>query len=512
MKIVHDWSIPAGKLSTLLLSCALVACAGTQPGAPAGHAIAKAEATGSLADSPLAPRLALQHNNRAGKNVILFVGDGMGVPTVTAARIFAGQRLGGSGEDHDLPFDTFPHVALIKTYNTNQQVSDSAGTATAMHAGQKTRAGVIGVGPSAQRRNCEQSQDARLESILEQAERAGKQTGIVTTTRLTHATPATAYAHSPERDWEDDRFISPEAVAQGCRDIATQLVEFSVGDGIEVMLGGGRGQFFGADRKGKRTVADADLVSQWQQRGSRRRYVETADQLNAVHPGEQVLGLFANSHLQWEAERTPGSQQPTLAQMTSKAIEMLEGSDQGYYLLIEGGRIDHGHHEGMAGYALMEAEAFAAAINAALARVDLNETLVLVTADHSHTLTISGYPTRGNPILGRVQGNNVQGEPTGADTLDANGVPYTTLGYINGPGAVTTSPRPAPDTGKISAKQQALVPTHSFDISGAQYTSETHGGDDVALYAIGPRAHLVGGTLEQHAIYYVMANAFGWFD
>ena len=83
------------------------------------------------------------------RNVILFIGDGMGVSTVTAARIFDGQSLGLSGEENSLAFESFPHLALVKTYTTNQQVSDSAGTATAMMTGVKTRSGVINVGPAA---------------------------------------------------------------------------------------------------------------------------------------------------------------------------------------------------------------------------------------------------------------------------------------------------------------------------------------------------------------------------
>ena len=85
------------------------------------------------------------------RNVILFIGDGMGVSTVTAARIFDGQSLGLSGEEHSLIFETFPHVALVKTYNTNQQVPDSAGTVTAIMSGMKTRAGVIDIGPESHR-------------------------------------------------------------------------------------------------------------------------------------------------------------------------------------------------------------------------------------------------------------------------------------------------------------------------------------------------------------------------
>src|SRR5690606_29742052 len=103
------------------------------------------------------------------RNVILFVGDGMGVSTLTAIRIHAGQLQGKPGEEHMLPWDEFPHLALVKTYNINQQVPDSAGTATAMLTGMKTRAGVIGLGPAAPRGDCAASRGQEVETILEQA-------------------------------------------------------------------------------------------------------------------------------------------------------------------------------------------------------------------------------------------------------------------------------------------------------------------------------------------------------
>ena len=88
------------------------------------------------------------------KNVVFFLGDGMGVSTITAARIFAGQQQGASGEEYDLAFDHFDNVALIKTYNTDAQVPDSAGTITAIMTGQKTRIGVVGVDASVARDDC----------------------------------------------------------------------------------------------------------------------------------------------------------------------------------------------------------------------------------------------------------------------------------------------------------------------------------------------------------------------
>ena len=330
------------------------------------------------------------------RNVVLFIGDGMGVSTVTAARIFDGQSLGMTGEEHELIFETFPHVALVKTYNTNQQVPDSAGTATAMMTGRKTRAGVINIGPEARRRDCQESLDQPLIPIGVIAKERGKWVGIVTTTRLTHATPASVFAHTPERDWESDRYLPESDWALGCRDIAHQLAHFDVAGGLDVALGGGRAEFFGGELDGNRRVGQDNLIQQWRDANTGRTFVSTRDELAQLQPGQQVLGVFSRSHLTYVAERVPDTTEPTLAEMTTAAIDLLEEGEDGYFLMVEGGRIDHGHHDGKPGYALLETQAFARAIEAALERVDLKETLVLVTADHSHVFTISGYPVRGN--------------------------------------------------------------------------------------------------------------------
>jgi len=443
------------------------------------------------------------------KNVILFIGDGMGVSTVTAARIFVGQAKGGSGEEYVLPFERFDDVALVKTYNTNQQVSDSAGTATAMLTGAKTRAGVINVGPEARRRDCAAASGAALTSLGELAKRRNLKVGVVTTARLTHATPATVYAHTPERDWESDLYLPPEQEAAGCVDIATQLAGFEAGGGIDVALGGGRRSFFGGNAGGERRDPDANLVASWLAGGPSRRYVETADALAAVRPGEQVLGLFSRSHMTYVAEREADTTEPGLPAMTAKAIELLSAGDSGYFLMVEGGRIDHGHHDGKPGYALRETQEFAEAVETALGLVDRSDTLVLVTADHSHTLTMAGYPTRGNPILGLVVGNDDSGEPKDGPRIAADGQPYTTLGYMNGPGAVTELPRPRPVTG-IGELYQALVPLTDRGLDGTVYSDETHGGEDVALYGSGPGAGAVRGVIEQDVIFDIMLGAYGW--
>lgn len=443
------------------------------------------------------------------RNVILFIGDGMGVATVTAARIFDGQSRGLDGEENVLPFETFPNVALVKTYNTNQQVPDSAGTITAMLTGSKTRAGLINVGPEALRRSCDGSLAHPLTPLPEIAQQHGKSIGVVTTTRLTHATPAGVYATTAERDWEDDRHIAPADRDRGCRDIAWQLVRAVPGP--DVAMGGGSRHFFGTDRRGKRLTHDDDLVSRWLAASDARAYVSSADQLDDLRPGQQVLGLFAASHLAYVADRGADSTEPSLTQMATTAVRLLDANADGYFLLVEGGRIDHAHHDGKPGYALLETQEFANAVAAVLAMVDLEETLVLVTADHSHVFTMGGYATRGNPILGLVVKNDLQGEPAKAPDLAADGEPYTTLAYANGPGAVRELPRPAPDTG-IHAVAQSLVPMSGIDIDGAIDEDETHGGEDVALYGIGPGSQAVRGVIEQNRIFDIMLDAYGWED
>ena len=130
---------------------------------------------------------------RAGRarNVILFVGDGMGIATITAARILEGQQRGETGEENRLSFEEFPATALVRTYSANQQTSDSAPTATAMVTGWHANDGALSVGPAMAENEASAEAVAKhsLETLLELAEQRGRATGIVTTTRITHATP-----------------------------------------------------------------------------------------------------------------------------------------------------------------------------------------------------------------------------------------------------------------------------------------------------------------------------------
>jgi alkaline phosphatase len=472
---------------------------------------------------------------RRARNVILFVGDGMGMATITAARILEGQRLGHTGEEHQLPFETFPHLALSKTYTVNSQVSESAATMTALVTGVKTKEDVLGLDERAVPNDWTTVAGSRVPSILEIAEARGLATGVVTTTRVTHATPAACYAHAPQRDWEDDSMLPAEAREAGFADIARQLVEFSVGDGIDVVLGGGRAQFFPRsvrdperpDLTGDRSDG-RDLLIAWRTRHPDGRYLTQRNELvalDAKQPGP-VLGLFEHSHMAFEADRGQDvAGEPSLSEMTARAIEILARDPDGFFLMVEGGRIDHGHHLGNAYRALGETVELGNAVRVALASTSPDDTLIVVTADHSHVLTIAGYPARGNDILGLVHGNDARGERTDAPLPDMLGLPFTTLSYANGPGYTGASPEqpegvkrfPHQPTGYrgIRHGRPDLRKTRTNDPSYMQEATvparnETHGGEDVPIYATGPGAWLFHGTQEQSYVFHAMVEALGW--
>lgn len=458
-------------------------------------------------------------NTGRARNVILFLGDGMGVSTVTAARILEGQQRGQPGEENRLAFERLPYLGMARTYNTNQQTPDSAGTMTAIMTGVKTRAGLISVDERAARGDCAGSRGRELPTLLEQFEQAGRATGVVTTARLTHATPAATYAHAAERDWESDALMPPAAREQGCLDIALQLLTPARGNGLDVALGGGRSGFIPQhmadpeypDSRGSRQDG-RDLTAQWRATRQGAAFVWHRRQFAAIDPSriDHLLGLFEPSHMNYESDR--GDDEPSLSEMTRLAIRILRRNAKGFFLMVEGGRIDHAHHAGNAYRALHDTIEFSRAVEVALAETDSVDTLIVVTADHSHAFTLAGYPTRGNPILGTVVGNDAHGEPHAQPALDAGGMPYTTLGYINGPGfAAGIDPaqrqRQAPAAGRRPLAEVDTRQPNFYQESLVPLPQETHGGEDVAIYAGGPWAHLLQRSEEQSYIYYVMRYA-----
>ena len=513
-------SLPVKSLLVLLLVGSATVGEAAPPAAPPAAdwqipTPARTDPTWGKAQAEVAERLARPAPPTRAKKIILFIGDGMGITTITAARIFAAQQRakaeGGSyegfagGEESLLSFEEMPQRALVKTYNSNAQVPDSAGTATAMMTGIKTRIGVLGIAPGQGPETC-RTPAAFPETIGELARARGMGLGIVTTTRITHATPAAVYAHSPNRDWEGaDRAYPEKDRASGCPDIATQLVDFR--GGFDVALGGGRAMFL-PEAKGGTRDDGRDLLAEWQKAHRDGRVLQDAGDLRALDPGVRgpVLGLFHPDHIRFHVDRDP-SWEPSLEEMATFAVKKLEARGGGYFLMVEAGRIDHGHHLSNAYRALDETAELSRTVAAVLKLVDLDDTLVMVTADHSHVLTMAGYPPRGNDILGTlraVPGGEAKGPvDKEGNMLNDRGQTMTTLGYRNGPFAAKV------DGKSLSRRLPSTDPNFLSDkVDGI--AAETHGGEDVALFAVGAGSGPVSGTIEQNSIFHIMAHALGW--
>jgi alkaline phosphatase len=499
-----------------LMTALLVAALAHPLAAEPVRTAAAADSSWKKSAAEVAARQGAPGGDARAKNVILFVGDGMGITTITAARIFEAQMrakaAGGTfpgfdgGEENLLSFERFPSRALVKTYNTNAQVPDSAGTASAMTTGTKTRIGVLGMLPGQGAEACRTPE--RLPATLATIARdRGLGIGIVTTTRITHATPAAMYAHVPDRDWEAfDREYPVEARKSGCADIADQLVRFR---GADVVLGGGLQKFRPQAQGGTRDDG-RDLIAEWQAANPAGRFVEAAPAFRALQPGDSgpVFGLFNATHLDFnfDADR---KKEPSLAELATFAVRKLQARSggRGYVLMVEGGRIDHAHHLSNAYRALDETVQFAQAIEAVAKIVDMKDTLILVTADHSHVFTMAGYPPRGNDILGFLKpiagGEGRSALDPQGNVLDQLGRPVPTLGYANGPLEVRVG-------GKTLTSARAPNDPDYLQPKTFLFSAETHGGEDVALYAAGPGQALVSGTLEQNSIFHIIASALGW--
>ena len=424
--------------------------------------------------------------NKTAKNLILFIGDGMGVSTVTAARIFDGQSKGLSGEENRLAFEDFENLALVKTYNTNAQVPDSAGTATAIMSGYKTNIGAINVRPNKDvskmvLNSCVTKRTPP--TLLKRARKAGLSVGVVSTARITHATPAALYGQSVSRDWETKDEIDPRAAKFGCKSLSEQLLKQTP----DITLGGGTEKF-----------TDKQLEN-WQTKDG-HIYVTDAASFRAAPKDKTLLGLFTPSHMSYEADRDD-SKEPSLAEMTAFTIDALAERDTGYVIMIEAGRVDHAHHDTNAYRAMRDMQALNAAVQVAKEKAG-EDTLIMVTADHSHVFTISGYPARGNPILGLVRNPDPEaGEPAKDYAKDLDGKPYTTLSYANGPNPRLADSAPLSDNIVQSKdyKQQTTV----------HLENETHAGEDVPLYATGPGSQFVRGVIEQNEISDIIDAALG---
>ena len=323
-----------------LLVLLLPACA-PMP-APARPQASASPASASPASASPASASPASASPAPARNLILLIGDGYGPTQATMARAANGAPLA---------LDRV-QTGSVETSASDARVTDSAAGATAYASGIKSYNGAIGV----------DRDQVPVPTLLEAAEKRGMATGLVATSRITHATPAAFAAHAATRAAESD--------------IAGQMVTQE----IEVLLGGGA-RFFQADG-GSRTDG-RDLLAEARAAGAivatdRAGY----DALAAAPAGQPVIGLLAPDHLAYELDRA-ATDEPSLAELTALALERLQGDPDGFFLMVEGSRIDHAGHGNDAAGVIHDALAFdqAAAVALEFARTHPG-TLVVATADH----------------------------------------------------------------------------------------------------------------------------------
>ena len=285
------------------------------------------------------------------KSIVLIIGDGMGIGAITAA------RCAGPGPDGRLVMDSMPVTGFLLTHSANALVTDSAAAATALATGVKTNNGMISMTPDG----------ARLRTILEVARELGKSTGVVTTDGLVAATPAAFYAHVHNRGQGDD--------------IAAQVVPSR----INVAFGGGRGSFVSKTETEGGRADGRDMLAE-----ARKRGYDVVGNAEEMHESksDRIIGLFAESS------------NPSLADMTAKAIAVLSRNPHGFFLTIEHSWPDKGGHGNNRDQVVKGVLELDAALRKALDFAESDDqTLIVVTADHETGGLAVQNPDDKNPFF-----------------------------------------------------------------------------------------------------------------
>ncbi len=322
------------------------------------------------------------------KNIIFMVPDGMGLADVTAARITKNGIDGAS-----LSFETLERIGYQRTYSEDNTITDSAAAASAWACGEKFKNGEI----------CLHS-DGHLykPTILELAKSSGKATGLVATSTITHATPAVFGAHVKSRSCEQE--------------IARQYIEVTRPD---VMLGGGLAKFTAA--KPDKCGTAGNFIVEAMKEGYAVAYTKQDMDYAVSNGARRLLGLFNNSGMTPEYQRTPGITEPRLPEMTKAALDILERSEGGFFVMIEGSQIDWGNHANDLQYQTGETLAFDEAVKVVLDWINASperkqHTLLIVVADHE----TGGFSVNGNEdggVLGQFVPGWTSTGHTGVDTL-----------------------------------------------------------------------------------------------
>lgn len=488
---------------------------------------------------------------KKAKNVVLFIGDGMGPAQITLGRLAIG----------DLSFDRFLVTGKVKTSCSDNVVTDSAAAVTAYGAGWKTGRGVLAMVQ-------EGDKWKRVRTLMEYLrDEKGYAVGVVTTTRITHATPAGFLSHVRNRHFE--------------RAIARQLVS----SGAQVMMGGGRRYFlpflFDLDTdfispqlldeakdipklsrefKKKNRPLSSHTVIRVQRKGYRwlvedlkKHYLikregkkiltvylytplardlekqgylllTSRKELLQSGPDQKMVGLFARSHMSHEIDRTSDRDEPSLEEMTSKAVAILQKTGKPFFLMVEGGRIDHSGHDHDALGLVLDIQSLSKAVEGALKWAgEKMDTLVVVTADHATgSLGISRSFKR--EYFTRVlEGHTVSAEEIGRRIVYGDEDPAYLLKYYDKIMDLTprelsflTPPLKGRRSGTLALAIRRAVGHVRSNRAGIYYypleyygTLPEHSGVDVPLYAYGPGSFSFSGTYENTDIPIKISQALG---
>jgi len=455
---------------------------------------------------------------QTAKNIILMIGDGMSTAQITTADAYLGS-LHGKMMDH-LSFESFQNQGLTTTYSYDKLITDSAAAGTAIATGHKTYSGGISVDPVTY---------LPYKSILKYAEDEGKSTGIVTTTRVTHATPAVFISNNTDRNAESEIALDESQ------------------SGVDYLVGGGYRYFLPKDNTqhlpSKRTDT-INIVENMQKEGYTTFIGEKdTDKFKAYTPqaGDKVLGLFASSHLDYAIDK---AHQPTLAELTKKGIDLLSHDDDGFFMMVEGGRIDHACHANDAVTAIKDTLAFDEAVQEAIAfyKAHSKDTLLIITGDHeTGGLTLGFAGTHYESAFQTLSGQKISYEKYGENGFAQYKKTHTSstcnlsdvtedLSSLFGLDHLTTNETEqltnalkrscAGEVIKGNAESDYLLYggyepfimeiTHILNNrAGVAWTSYSHTAVPVATFAIGPTSDQVNGMFDNTQIFTFMAHAMG---
>ncbi|XP_065081889.1 membrane-bound alkaline phosphatase-like [Ochlerotatus camptorhynchus] len=438
------------------------------------------------------------------KNIIVFVGSGMSQATITAARTTNG------GENAAFAFEKLKWSGNARTYCVDSRVPDSACASTAFLTGVKSNLGTVAVHPTVNRGDCVATSDKvkQLESIAKWALDAGRVVGFATTSRVTAGSSPALYAHSADKDWENDAAVS----TAGCNpsevnDIAHQLIHGDVGKHFKVIFGGGRKNMIpttDTDPSGARGLRTdgKNLIDEWKQsKTGNAVYLTTNTELGALNTTniDYLMGLFSYDRLPYATDMTEeqNKETPPLVRLVHYSLEMLQKKEHkdGFLLFVEDGNIQEAHKENKPNKAFEQVKHYANAFDMAHMMVSETNTLVISMNDVGSTLSIPGYSARDTDIL------------NAAGTSDRDSKPYLSLAYATGPSHNSYYQLNEGRVNPLTVLQGMTVKKEQTCSAAVPMNEGVNGGEDASVFATGPWAFMLSGGYEQNFIAHAITFA-----